>query len=70
MSEKYEPASEEMLTFGLNHVSDALFLTDALGNILNVNDSSCKMLGYSRNELLKLKISNIDKDTTDEDYIN
>jgi PAS domain S-box-containing protein len=69
MSEKFEPASEEMLKFGLNHVSDALFLTDAAGNILNVNDASCTMLGYTRNELLKLKISDIDRDTTEKDYI-
>lgn len=67
--EKLKTTSSDMLTFGLNHVSDALFFTDAFGRILNVNDSTCKMHGYTRSELLKMKISDIDIEMTDEKYI-
>ena len=59
---------KDLLTYGLNHVNEALFFADANGNIININDSACKMLGYTRKELMKMKISDIDAEMTDDDY--
>lgn len=44
--------------FGLlfNRVFDALFVMDNKWRIINVNDSACKLLGYSRSELDKFSL--------------
>jgi PAS domain S-box-containing protein len=39
--------------------ADALFVFDDQGNILDVNDAACKSHGYSREEMLKLKVPDI-----------
>jgi PAS domain S-box-containing protein len=39
---------------------EAFFLADGQGRLLDVNDSACAMLGYSREELLKLSFSDLD----------
>jgi PAS domain S-box-containing protein len=40
--------------------SDAIFIHNPEGRFLEVNDAVCKMLGYTRNELLKLNLKDID----------
>jgi len=49
--EKYRSLFESSL--------DAIFLEDLPGNILDCNDSACKMLGYSKEELLSLTVSDL-----------
>ncbi len=39
--------------------SDGIFINDSEGNYLEVNKSGCDMLGYSRDELLKININDI-----------
>ncbi len=39
--------------------SDGVLICDKNGNYLEVNESSCNMLGYSKNELLKLNIKDV-----------
>jgi PAS domain S-box-containing protein len=39
---------------------DAFWYTDMQGNLLDVNDAACKLLGYNRKEMLKMRISDID----------
>ncbi len=39
---------------------DAVFIHDFDMNILDVNSAACKSLGYSRDEMLKMKIKDID----------
>jgi len=46
---------------------DGFWLADLQGNIIEVNDSYCKMVGYSCEELLKMKISDIDVNEKPED---
>jgi PAS domain S-box-containing protein len=54
--------------FALDHVSDAAYLIDGIGQILYVNDSACRMTGYSRDELLAMRISELDPHWSDEIY--
>lgn len=39
---------------------DAMFLVDLNGNFINVNKRACEALGYERDELIKLNISDVD----------
>lgn len=45
-----------LMSFALNHVREAAYLIDADSRFLYVNDESCRMLGYSRDELLGLGV--------------
>lgn len=42
---------------------DAFFLHDDEGRIVNVNQSACESLGYSREELLSMTVADIDGDS-------
>ena len=44
----------------LDTTTDAFFLHDKEGTILNVNQQACNALGYTNEELLKLKVSDIE----------
>jgi diguanylate cyclase (GGDEF)-like protein/PAS domain S-box-containing protein len=46
---------------------DGYWVTDTLGRILEANDSICRMHGYSREELLRMSISDIEADETPEE---
>jgi PAS domain S-box-containing protein len=62
--------AEEMLQFtraSVNAVSDAIFWVTADGRIVDVNDAACQSLGYSREELLKMEVSDIDPSNSRED---
>jgi formate hydrogenlyase transcriptional activator len=55
--------SEDKFRKIFNHSNDGGFLLDpARGAILDVNPSACRMLGYAREELLALHISDIHPD--------
>ncbi|MFZ5467534.1 MAG: diguanylate cyclase domain-containing protein [Pseudomonadota bacterium] len=43
-----------------NHLTDAVFIHDLEGNFLEVNDTACRRLGYSRDELLRMSPADID----------
>lgn len=55
--------SEEKYRVLFESAKDAIFLSDESGRFIDVNQSACKSLGYSREELLKMSNSDIDADS-------
>src|SRR6202012_1205627 len=51
--------SEEKYRSLIEQASDAIYVIDTDGNFTDVNDSMCKMLGYTREELMQLKVASI-----------
>ena len=52
--------SEDVFHTLFDAISDAIFITNLDGRFVEVNDSACKRLGYSRDELLLLGPADID----------
>ncbi|HET9700617.1 MAG TPA: ATP-binding protein [Burkholderiales bacterium] len=46
--------------YAVDHAADMVFWTDTDGRFIYVNDTSCRRLGYSRDELLGLTVADID----------
>jgi len=62
-----EKEAEELLQFTrvtINAVSDSIFWVAPDGSISDVNDAACRNLGFSREELLRMNVPDIDPDTT------
>jgi len=49
-----------LLNFALNRVQQAAVLIDEQGRFRYVNDESCRILGYAKEELLRLGVADID----------
>jgi PAS domain S-box-containing protein len=62
---KLSESREELATI-LRTANDAFFLADADGRLLDVNEAACKLLGYTREELLTLSLAGIEADQTPE----
>ncbi|MFW9998445.1 MAG: PAS domain S-box protein, partial [Candidatus Odinarchaeota archaeon] len=60
----------ELLERAVDHSSDAIWLVAPDLSIRYVNDTACNMLGYSREELLRMTSPDIDADITREDAAN
>ena len=58
-------ASEEKFRSLIDQASEMLFLHDMQGNIIEVNNASQKNTGYSKEELLKLNVSDVDTEVHD-----
>lgn len=43
---------------------DGFWLVDSQGKILDVNDAACKMSGYSREEMLKMSVTDLESKET------
>jgi PAS domain S-box-containing protein len=52
-------ASEARLQVIFEHANDAMHIDNADDEIIEVNSRMCEMLGYSREELLKMKIADL-----------
>jgi PAS domain S-box len=52
-----------LLNFSLDSVNEAAFLCNHQGNLLYVNTEACKSLGYAREELLKMSITEVISDS-------
>ncbi|EXU75778.1 PAS domain S-box protein [Erwinia papayae] len=69
-SERHLKTSDEplkLVEFALNMVRDAVYLIDSETRFFYVNDESCRMLGYSNEELLNMTVSDIDPAWTIDD---
>ncbi|QDS87320.1 Sensor protein FixL [Rosistilla ulvae] len=52
--------NQRMLREGLDFAQDAMLVCESTGRIIDANESSCKRLGYAREELLQIAISDFD----------
>lgn len=48
--------------YAVDHAADMVFWTDPAGRFIYVNETSCRRLGYAREELLRLGVADIDPD--------
>ena len=53
---------EEQFKIMVRTSLDGFWITDLQGNFLEVNDAYCQLIGYSREELLKMRIEDIESD--------
>ena len=54
-----ERASEEKFQMVFNNTNDAIFIYTFDGLMLEVNQTACERLGYSKEELLKMKLTDL-----------
>jgi PAS domain S-box-containing protein len=54
----------QLTRFTVENVADAVYWMDSGGRIIDVNETACNMMGYTREELLNLTVSDIDPDYT------
>jgi len=54
--------SEERYRTIVNNTNDAIYIHDFEGNIIDVNDNACRMVGYEREELVGANLAKIDAD--------
>jgi len=54
--------SEQRFRIMLEEAADGVILHDAQGRIIEVNRSTCQLLGYTREELLSLSVHQVDPD--------
>ena len=52
--------SLRLAEFSVDHAGIAIFWSDPEGRFLSVNDYLCRRLGYSREELLSLRVADVD----------
>ena len=55
---------QELAQFALERSADSIIWNNCEANIKRVNEVACKLLGYSRGELLGLTIQDINPDKT------
>jgi PAS domain S-box-containing protein len=60
-AEKNLRGSEERFRTLVEQASDAIFVHDTEGRLLDVNRSACESLGYSRKELLRMVVTDIEQ---------
>ena len=58
----------QLMKFSLDHSSEMLYWIDPDGNIVDVNDTTCNRLGYSREEIVSIRVDDIDPDISIEDF--
>ena len=54
--------SEERFRSLIDQAADAIFVHDFNGRFLEVNQQACNALGYTRDELLSMSVSDVDPD--------
>lgn len=54
--------------FSVDHAADSAFWVQEDGKLFYVNDAACQSLGYRRDELLKMSVSDISADISQQDW--
>ena len=71
MSSAHDITGQKILTERnktiLQSAIDGFWLIDTTGRILEVNDAYCQMIGYSRDELISMNVSDVDAVESSED---
>lgn len=57
-----------MTQFTMDHAPDGVFWVDSQARIIDVNEAACRNLGYSRDDLLAMRIHDIDPGINDETW--
>ncbi len=57
-----------LLDYAFDHVDGAIYLIDKNARFFQVNEKACRSLGYTREELLTMRIFDIDPDFTPEQW--
>src|SRR3990172_9493866 len=60
----------ERFTAIIRSAMDAFWIIDYEGRFLDVNDATCNLLGYSREELLRMRVSDVEIVETSEEVAN
>ena len=55
----------ELTSLSVEHASDGIFWLDRDGGFVHANDQACRSLGYTREELLRLHLWDVDPDTSE-----
>jgi len=66
---KKADAVRQLTQYTIDHTSDAAFWIDRNANLVNVNQTACRKLGYSREELLGMTVHDIDPDFPKEAWL-
>jgi PAS domain S-box-containing protein len=67
ITERFENEQRlKMLEAALNGSAEGIYINDRELNIIYVNDEACNMLGYTREEFMQMKITDIDADFSSE----
>ena len=61
-------ASLQLAHFTVDNIGDAVYWMDSRARIIDVNETACSMMGYTREELLNLTVFDIDPDFTAEQW--
>ncbi|MEJ2361125.1 MAG: EAL domain-containing protein [Gammaproteobacteria bacterium] len=65
---KQEQDALELMKYSIDHLVDAVHWVDKDARIVYANEAMCRKLGYSMEELLSMKIHDIDPDFSAEDW--
>jgi len=74
--EEHTKAREELVEFKhrletiMNSSLEGFWVSDLKGNLLEVNDTLCQMTGYANEELIRMKIADLEAIETEDEVIN
>ena len=60
--EKSLQANEQRYRILTEHAADTFFVHDQIGRFIEVNRRACEQLGYSREELLQMRVTDVEQD--------
>ncbi|MCB8925357.1 MAG: PAS domain S-box protein [Ardenticatenaceae bacterium] len=59
----------QLTRFTVDNVADAVYWITREAKFIDVNETACKQLGYTREEMLKLSIGDVDPNFVEDDWI-